>query len=268
MKQCPTCHRTYTDDTLVYCLDDGSVLAAAYDPQATQIIAPPRRTDPMPTAVFLPPTTASPQQPQAFAPSPLPPQPAPPTPPRQGVNPVVVYVLVALLALVVGGGVVALLLRPAAREETTSSSPSVVTPPQDAATTASREPATKDQQALPSTGNLSSPTPSTVTTPRPQPTPVAPVPAQQGVPGNYPEASARNLSEGELATKSCYELKIMRNEIYARHGYIFKTADMRAYFSRQSWYRPQASDVAGRLSGVERRNTQLIQQYESGKGCS
>lgn len=263
MKQCPTCHRTYTDDTLVYCLDDGSVLDAAYDPQATQIIAPPRRTDPMPTAVFLPPTQPAQQHHQPPVPfAPVQPQPAP----RQGVNPAVVYVLVALLALLVGGGVVALILRPAARDETTSSSPS--TTKQDAATTASREPATKEQQALPTSGNLSTPTPLPVDTPRPQPSPAAAQPRQEGVPGNYPEASTRNLNEGELANKSCFELKIMRNEIYARHGYIFKTADMRAYFSRQSWYRPLASDVSGRLSGVERRNTQMIQQYESGKGCS
>jgi YARHG domain len=260
MKQCPTCHRTYTDDTLVYCLDDGSVLAAVYDPQATQIIAPPRRTDPMPTAVFIPPTQPAQQQPPSFAPA----QPQP-VPPRQGVNPAVVYVMVALLALLVGGGVVALLLRPGTKEET-SSSPSA--PKTDPLTTASGEPATKEQQALPSTGNLSSPAPSPVDRPRPQPSPAAAMPGHEGVPGNYPEASTRNLDGSELAAKSCYELKIMRNEIYARHGYIFKTADMRAYFSRQNWYRPLAADVSGQLSGVERRNTQLIQQYESGKGCS
>jgi hypothetical protein len=258
MKQCPTCHRTYSDDTLVYCLDDGSVLAAAYDPQATQIIAPPRRTDPMPTAVFLPPTTPA-QQPAPYAPAQ--PQPVP----RQGVNPAVVYVLVALLALLVGGGVVALLLRPGTRDET-SSSPS--TPRPDPSTTASREPEAKEQEALPTTGNLSSPTPTPVDRPRPSPTPVATMPGHEGVPGNYPEASARSLNESELAAKSCFELKIMRNEIYARHGYIFKTADMRAYFSRQNWYRPLAADVSGQLSGAERRNVQLIQQYESGKGCS
>jgi YARHG domain-containing protein len=257
MKQCPTCQRTYTDETLVYCLDDGSVLAAAYDPQATQIIAPPRHTDPMPTAVFIPP---APTQPTIAAPPPA------QTVIRQGVNPVVVYVLVAALALVVGGGIVALLFRPAAREET-SSSPSTNTPRQDAATTASREPATKEQ-ALPGTGNLSSSTPATVSTPRQTPTPVAATPGQGGTPGNYPEASTRNLNESELVSKSCAELKIMRNEIYARHGYIFKTDDMRAYFSRQSWYRPLAADVSGQLSGVERRNTQLIKQYEGGKGCS
>src|SRR5438552_10845672 len=35
MKSCPTCKRTY-DDSLRFCLEDGSVLSASYDPQATQ----------------------------------------------------------------------------------------------------------------------------------------------------------------------------------------------------------------------------------------
>jgi len=33
MKSCPACNRTYPDDTLAFCLIDGSVLSAPYDPQ-------------------------------------------------------------------------------------------------------------------------------------------------------------------------------------------------------------------------------------------
>lgn len=40
MKQCPTCNRTYADGTLVYCLADGQLLSAPYDPPATQILPP------------------------------------------------------------------------------------------------------------------------------------------------------------------------------------------------------------------------------------
>jgi hypothetical protein len=35
VKSCPTCNRTYPDDTLAFCLVDGSILSAPYDPQAT-----------------------------------------------------------------------------------------------------------------------------------------------------------------------------------------------------------------------------------------
>ncbi len=36
MKSCPTCNRTYPDDTLAFCLVDGSVLSAPYDPQTAR----------------------------------------------------------------------------------------------------------------------------------------------------------------------------------------------------------------------------------------
>ncbi len=51
MKSCPTCNRTYPDDTLAFCLMDGSVLSAPYDPSETR--APTRRSnEPPPTEVI------------------------------------------------------------------------------------------------------------------------------------------------------------------------------------------------------------------------
>jgi hypothetical protein len=43
MKACPTCNRTYADDTFTFCLNDGALLSAPYDPQAT-LILPSRQT--------------------------------------------------------------------------------------------------------------------------------------------------------------------------------------------------------------------------------
>ena len=40
MKQCRTCNRAYSDDTQNFCLDDGTPLVVAYDPDATQVINP------------------------------------------------------------------------------------------------------------------------------------------------------------------------------------------------------------------------------------
>lgn len=37
MKQCPQCNRTYGDETLTFCLADGALLSAPYDPAATQV---------------------------------------------------------------------------------------------------------------------------------------------------------------------------------------------------------------------------------------
>lgn len=35
MKKCPQCSRTYPDDTLAFCLEDGALLSASYNPQST-----------------------------------------------------------------------------------------------------------------------------------------------------------------------------------------------------------------------------------------
>lgn len=47
MKACPTCERSYADETLTFCLVDGSILSAPYDPQKTLQIPTPRSTDPV-----------------------------------------------------------------------------------------------------------------------------------------------------------------------------------------------------------------------------
>lgn len=49
MKSCPTCERTF-EDTFTFCLVDGGILSAPYNPQATQRIPATNRTD-LPTEV-------------------------------------------------------------------------------------------------------------------------------------------------------------------------------------------------------------------------
>lgn len=38
MKRCPECNRTYADETFSFCLADGALLSAPYDPNATLVI--------------------------------------------------------------------------------------------------------------------------------------------------------------------------------------------------------------------------------------
>lgn len=40
MKRCPTCNRSYDDNTLSFCLEDGTRLAPDYDPEATVVAQP------------------------------------------------------------------------------------------------------------------------------------------------------------------------------------------------------------------------------------
>jgi hypothetical protein len=80
--------------------------------------------------------------------------------------------------------------------------------------------------------------------------------------GSFPEGSDRILTNDDLYNLSSRDLKIMRNEIFARHGYIFKTADMINHFSNESWFKPLYNDVTNKLSYIEKTNVNFIKTYE------
>jgi hypothetical protein len=51
MKSCPTCNRTF-EDTFTFCLVDGAILSAPFDPHAVQKIPEPRHAEPPPTQLM------------------------------------------------------------------------------------------------------------------------------------------------------------------------------------------------------------------------
>ena len=53
-------------------------------------------------------------------------------------------------------------------------------------------------------------------------------------------------------------LRLMRNEIMARHGYVFQAQDLKDYFSREPWYKPGNDNSAIKLSLIEQLNVDLI----------
>ncbi len=77
--------------------------------------------------------------------------------------------------------------------------------------------------------------------------------------GRYSYASTRELIPEDLSNLSLDELKIMRNEVFARYGYKFQEGgEMAHYFWTQRWYQPQHSDVNQFVTSVEKRNIELI----------
>ena len=77
--------------------------------------------------------------------------------------------------------------------------------------------------------------------------------------------STKELSESDLDGKTKKDLEIMRNSIYALHGYIFKRDDLRNYFSQFSWYNPITSDMSevyNSMNKVEKRNIDFIKKHE------
>lgn len=79
---------------------------------------------------------------------------------------------------------------------------------------------------------------------------------------NYDWLSTREATPQDLENKSQDELRIMRNWIYARHGYIFKSQDLTDYFSNFSWYTPTSKNVTSQLNKIELANIKAIQAYE------
>lgn len=94
MKRCPSCQRTYTDDSLTFCLEDGTALLSASsgstDPGATLVMADPRATSPARPETYRPqPPPTRPAQPPYNMPQPawspvMQPQRYPATTARQG----------------------------------------------------------------------------------------------------------------------------------------------------------------------------------------
>lgn len=70
------------------------------------------------------------------------------------------------------------------------------------------------------------------------------------------------LTESDLVGLSAEELRLARNEIYARHGFIFGPKDLQSYFEKQSWYKPNPNYSDSLLSNIEHKNIEIIQVYE------
>jgi len=80
--------------------------------------------------------------------------------------------------------------------------------------------------------------------------------------GNWPEASQRLLKTGDVENLTKGELELMRNEIFARHGYCFAKKNLRQQFENEDWYVPNTVDIKGFLTEIEKKNIALIKRYE------
>ncbi|RHV71707.1 MULTISPECIES: YARHG domain-containing protein [Clostridia] len=76
------------------------------------------------------------------------------------------------------------------------------------------------------------------------------------------------ISESDLWGLTQEEVALARNEVYARHGYVFQNQDYQNYFSAKSWYQPDAAyqPTDDTLSKIEKANVDLIVKYEVSKG--
>jgi YARHG domain len=82
-------------------------------------------------------------------------------------------------------------------------------------------------------------------------------------PGDMELFENKLISDRMLRGLSLHELRLLRNEIYARHGRIFKTAWIQQYFGFQPWYDPKEDFKDEDISGNDKTNIETIVKYEN-----
>ena len=82
----------------------------------------------------------------------------------------------------------------------------------------------------------------------------------------FPDSDKKYLSEDEIRSKNVDEMMIGRNEIFARHGYIFGEDGLKQHFEGTSWYKgtvpAEQFNSEQIFNDFEKKNVELIKQVE------
>ncbi len=79
------------------------------------------------------------------------------------------------------------------------------------------------------------------------------------------DSDVRYLVTADLNKLTPWQIRVARNEIFARHGRMFDTPELRTYFENKSWYVPTIPAVEFNnscLSEIEMENLNFIINYE------
>lgn len=77
------------------------------------------------------------------------------------------------------------------------------------------------------------------------------------------------ISEDFLRTRTQSEVRLILNEIYARHGYSFESREFSLYFGSKQWYIPMGKSMQAceaEFNNYERVNKETIVKYEMSRG--
>lgn len=75
--------------------------------------------------------------------------------------------------------------------------------------------------------------------------------------------SSQVLTTSDIGSLSSNDRRLLRNYIYARHGYIFRDSQLSSYFNGFDWYKGKYTsqeDVQAMFNDVEKRNAQLLSE--------
>lgn len=77
-----------------------------------------------------------------------------------------------------------------------------------------------------------------------------------------PDSASRKLKKSDLAGMTAQQLSYAKNEIYARHGRVFKSSELQDYFNQKDWYEKNDDFKDEDLSKKEAENTEFIDAYQ------
>lgn len=87
----------------------------------------------------------------------------------------------------------------------------------------------------------------------------------------FPNSDSELIGQGEIEALSDSELTYAINEIYARHGYIFKSAELRGYYEQFSWYAgevPASEFSVDCFNQIEQQNWNLLVKERNSRRAS
>ncbi|MGH4118366.1 YARHG domain-containing protein [Clostridium sp.] len=81
----------------------------------------------------------------------------------------------------------------------------------------------------------------------------------------FPKSGSKKLLESDVALVSKDNLALAKNEIYGRHGYVFKSEPFKSYFNSKSWYKPDPNFKASNteFNTIESYNINLILKHQN-----
>lgn len=74
-------------------------------------------------------------------------------------------------------------------------------------------------------------------------------------------ASKQKLTEKDIKNLRKLDLEIIKNAVFARHGYSFKKETYRNFFEQTDWYIPVSNNVDNELSPMEKENVALLNRF-------
>ncbi|MBF7093312.1 YARHG domain-containing protein [Flavobacterium sp. ALJ2] len=72
------------------------------------------------------------------------------------------------------------------------------------------------------------------------------------------------IDDSKLQNEGLYSLKLLKNEIYARKGYVFSNPEYANFFKKYSWYKPVKDNKSIVYSDIEIKNIAILSQLING----